>query len=269
MKQLTVLQLSKQTGLSRTQIYYLASQNKINIINGKIDLNEAMPAIIELLDKKSNKDKEINYKQILNLLISQNILLQTQLNLAHEREKMYLTEFARYQQNLPSKPAIQPPIVEGNAQAKLKCNGNENIESQNQMEYKRDNQARLESCQNINKVTSSVNEVESHSNYTESIYNAMTSPKSESVDTGWIKQTKEMVEQNPDALIGTRLPNQDEREQLLNLKRQIKSTAQVAKVAVKKVSIPLTARNPNRKPTNETNAEQDDLKKEDHHNSKQ
>ncbi|MDC5506836.1 hypothetical protein ACT4X4_10380 [Acinetobacter baumannii] len=62
MEKLTVLQLSKRTGLSRTQIYYLERQNKINIINGKIDLEEAMPAIIELLDKKSNKGSETNFK---------------------------------------------------------------------------------------------------------------------------------------------------------------------------------------------------------------
>ncbi|WP_227515114.1 hypothetical protein [Acinetobacter sp. Root1280] len=141
--------------------------------------------------------------------------------------------------------------------------------SQKSMQSESENQVHLESCQNINKETSSVNEVESHSNHTESIYNAMTSPDSESGDTGWIKQTKEMVEQNSDALIGTRLLNQDEREQLLNLKRQIKSTAQVAKVTAKKVSIPLTARNPNCKPTNETIADQDDLNKENYRNSEQ
>ncbi|MCH7391172.1 hypothetical protein [Acinetobacter dispersus] len=266
MEKLTVLQLSKQTGLSRTQIYYLKSQNKINIINGKIDLNEAMPAIIELLDKKTNKDSEINFKQILNLLISQNILLQTQLHLAHEREKLYLTKLASYQQNLSPKTVSQSPTVEGNAQAELEYNVDEDIESQNQMESERSNQAPLESYQSINKETSSLNEVESHSISTESIYNAMTSPESESGDTEWIKQKKEMVEQNHDALIGTLLPNQDKIELLLNLKRQRKSTAQVVKVTAKKVSIPLTARNPNRKPTNEKIADKDDLNKENHRN---
>ncbi|WP_157840366.1 hypothetical protein [Acinetobacter calcoaceticus] len=47
-----------------------------------------MPAIIELLDKKSNKDSEINFKQILNLLISQNIYLQEQLERAKNHEKI-------------------------------------------------------------------------------------------------------------------------------------------------------------------------------------
>ncbi|MGQ1380960.1 hypothetical protein ACT43R_04260 [Acinetobacter baumannii] len=103
MEKLTVLQLSKQTGLSRTQIYYLERQNKINIINGKIDLEEAMPAIIELLDKKSNKGSETNFKQILNLLISQNIYLQEQLERAKNHEKNLNDELAYYRKILNEK----------------------------------------------------------------------------------------------------------------------------------------------------------------------
>lgn len=103
MEKLTVLQLSKRTGLSRTQIYYLERQNKINIINGKIDLEEAMPAIIELLDKKSNKGSETNFKQILNLLISQNIYLQEQLERAKNHEKNLNDELAYFRKILNEK----------------------------------------------------------------------------------------------------------------------------------------------------------------------
>ncbi|WP_442838686.1 hypothetical protein [Acinetobacter baumannii] len=103
MEKLTVLQLSKRTGLSRTQIYYLEKNNKINIINGKIDLNDAMPAIIELLDKKTNKDNEVNFKQILNLLISQNISLQEQLERAKEHEKNLNDELTYYRNVLNEK----------------------------------------------------------------------------------------------------------------------------------------------------------------------
>ncbi|MDN8269293.1 hypothetical protein QZK22_15985 [Acinetobacter baumannii] len=106
MEKLTVLQLSKRTGLSRTQIYYLERQNKINIINGKIDLEEAMPAIIELLDKKSNKGSEINFKQILNLLISQNIYLQEQLERAKNHEKNLNDELAYYRKILNEKLSL-------------------------------------------------------------------------------------------------------------------------------------------------------------------
>lgn len=103
MEKLTVLQLSKRTGLSRTQIYYLEKNNKINIINGKIDLNDAMPAIIELLEKKSNKDNEVNFKHILNLLISQNISLQAQLERAKEHEKNLNDELTYYRNVLNEK----------------------------------------------------------------------------------------------------------------------------------------------------------------------
>lgn len=106
MEKLTVLQLSKRTGLSRTQIYYLERQNKINIINGKIDLEEAMPAIIELLDKKSNKGNETNFKQILNLLISQNIYLQEQLERAKNHEKNLNDELAYYRKILNEKLSL-------------------------------------------------------------------------------------------------------------------------------------------------------------------
>ncbi|EXE40725.1 hypothetical protein ACT4U9_11860 [Acinetobacter baumannii] len=106
MEKLTVLQLSKRTGLSRTQIYYLERQNKINIINGKIDLEEAMPAIIELLDKKSNKGSETNFKQILNLLISQNIYLQEQLERAKNHEKNLNDELAYYRKILNEKLSL-------------------------------------------------------------------------------------------------------------------------------------------------------------------
>lgn len=106
MEKLTVLQLSKRTGLSRTQIYYLERQNKIKIINGKIDLEEAMPAIIELLDKKSNKGSETNFKQILNLLISQNIYLQEQLERAKNHEKNLNDELAYYRKILNEKLSL-------------------------------------------------------------------------------------------------------------------------------------------------------------------
>ncbi|WP_353161999.1 hypothetical protein [Acinetobacter guillouiae] len=270
MKKVTVIELSEQTGLTRSQIYYLNKKHNFINLDGKINLEDVLRIITASKIKKIKLTDDKNFRHILNMLNLQNITLQNQLDLAYEREKNYLAELASYRQHLLSKTTLNPPKNESDIQAKLENNlTDRNKDSQKLMQSESENQVHLKSCQNINKETSSVNEVESHSNYTESIYNAMTSPESESGDTRWIKQTKEMVEQNPDALIGTRLPNQDEREQLLNLKRQIKSTAQVAKVTAKKVSMPLTARNPNRKPTNETIAAQDDLKKEDHHNSKQ
>lgn len=264
MKKLTVLQLSKQTGLSRTQIYYLERQNKINIINGKIDLEEAMPAIIELLDKKSNKDSEVNFKQILNLLISQNISLQTQLNLAHEREKAYLTELASSRQNLAQETALQSSTDESNTQAELENDGVDTDEnSLNKMEAESETQAPVESHQNIHKETESANETESHPTSTESIRNDMTLPESESGDAGLTGQEKEKTEQNDDALIGTSLPKQN-----LVLKRRTHSTAPIAKrtKSAKSIYINLTSKMQKVAPsTSQPVTDQEDLNKENHH----
>lgn len=227
MEKLTVLQLSKRTGLSRTQIYYLQTKNKLKIINGKINFNEALPAIIELLDKKSNKDSEVNFKQILNLLISQNISLQTQLNLAHEREKAYLTELASYRQNLAQETTPQPSTDESNTQAELENNGVHTDENAlNKMEAESETQTPTESCQSIN---------------------------------------KEMTEQNDEALIGISLPNQDDMKPLLQLNRHKKSSLIVTKGAPAKC-INLVENTNKRKPRNsQPVTDQEELNIEGHH----
>ncbi|WP_171500012.1 hypothetical protein [Acinetobacter bereziniae] len=241
MKKLTVNQFSKQTGIARSKIYYQIKINKIKINKGKINYEDALQLFNSKELEKHNTINNIDIRHILNTLNMQNLNLQRQLDLAYEREKFYLAELAHYRQLLLSKTILNTPTNKIDIQAKLENNlTDRNEDSQKLMRSESENQVHIESFQNINKETSSVNEVES--------------------------QTKEMVEQNPDALIGTRLPNQDEREHLLNLKRQIKSTAQVVKVTAKKVSIPLTARNPNRTPINETIADQDGLNKKNHRN---
>lgn len=250
MEKLTVLQLSKRTGLSRTQIYHLQAKNKIKIINGKIDLEEAMPAIIELLDKKSNKDGDVNFKQILNLLISQNILLQTQLHLAHEREKSHLTELASYRQSLVQKTTLQPSTDESNTQTELENGGVDTDEnSLNKMESESETQAPIESHQNINKETKSVNKTESHPYSTESNYN-------------------EMTEQNDDALVDKTLPNQDDTEPSLNLNRPKKTKAPLAKTTNRAKPIrhiPLPSKRTATPPTDQPMTDQNDINKKDHH----
>jgi len=105
MEKVTVLQLSRRTGLSRTQIYYLKKKNKINIIDGKIDLDEAMPAITQLLGKKNKENDEIGFKQILNILVLQNISLQEQLEKAKKHEKNLNDELTYYRKVLNEKPS--------------------------------------------------------------------------------------------------------------------------------------------------------------------
>lgn len=267
MEKLTVLQLSKRTGLSRTQIYHLQTKNKLKIINGKIDFEEAMPAIIELLDKKSNKDSEINFKQILNLLISQNISLQTQLNLAHEREKNYLAELTIYRQHYAQKTVQNPPKFKGNTQIELENNvvdTNENY--QNQMQSKIENQAHLKSCQSNNEEIKSVNEAGLSPLPTKSIFNEMTLPKSKSWDTG---SKCESTEQNAGALIGIPIPSQDETKTLLNKNRQKKPTAPVIKRITKNVLIISTPCKSDSPPINKSIEDQDNIDKKDHHNYEQ
>ncbi|WP_336951665.1 hypothetical protein [Acinetobacter sp. AS167] len=267
MEKLTVLQLSKRTGLSRTQIYYLKRHKKINIINGKIDLNKAMPAIVELVDKKSNKDNEVNFKQILNLLISQNISLQTQLNFALEREKEYLAELIIYRQHYAQKTVQNPPKFEGNTQIELENNvvdTNENY--QNQMQSKIENQASLESCQSINKETKLASEAGPSPLPTKSLQNEMILSESKSWDT---RPKNESTEQNAGALIDTHIPTQNETKLRLNKNTKKTSTAQVVKRTAKNISIIPTPCKSDRTPINKSIEDQDKIDKKDHHNYEQ
>jgi len=266
MKELTVNQFSKQTGIPRSKIYYQIKINKLKINNGKINFENAHQLFTSKALEKNNDTHEINIKQILNILTLQNLNLQRQLDLAYEREKFYLAELAIYRQNLPPNTTLYSPIVESNIQADLENNGVDTDEnSQKQMQSKNENKAPLEAYQSINKETKSANATTPHSLPTESIYNEMTLPESESGDTGLIKPQKEMIEQNDDALIGTSLPDQDDREPLLKLNRHKKSSVIVFKGTPAKC-INLVAKTNRRKPrTSQPITNQDDLNNKDHH----
>ncbi|HAV58361.1 MAG TPA: hypothetical protein DCX45_13350, partial [Acinetobacter junii] len=90
MKEVTVIELSEHTGLSRSKIYYLIKKGKIIISNGKINFEDAIRVITELTLKKKESTNEENFRHIFNMLYLQNITLQKQLDLAYEREKVYL-----------------------------------------------------------------------------------------------------------------------------------------------------------------------------------
>ncbi|MEN8975142.1 hypothetical protein [Acinetobacter baumannii] len=172
MKLVTVIELSEQTGLTRSQIYYL--NKKHNLINsqGKINLEEALKIITALKIKKTKITNEENFRHILNMLHLQIIALQKQLDLANEREKSYIAELVSYRQFLPTKTTLQPPIVEDYTQAELENDVIDRDEnSQKTMEFKSENQALLESYQNSNKETKSKNTTTSHSIPRESINN--------------------------------------------------------------------------------------------------
>jgi len=154
MKKVTVIELSEQTGLTRSQIYYLNKTHKLLNIEGKLNLEDALRIITTLKIKKTKITNEENFRQILNMLHLQNITLQKQLDLANEREKNYLTELASYRQNLAPKTTPYPPTVEGDTQALLENNIVDTDENSHKpIQSKSENQASLESCQSINKET--------------------------------------------------------------------------------------------------------------------
>ncbi|WP_436868891.1 hypothetical protein [Acinetobacter courvalinii] len=230
MNEVTVIELSELTGLTRSKIYYLINKGKLIISNGKINLEDALSIITALKIKKTKITNKENFRQILNMLHLQIITLQKQLELAHKREKMYLAELASYRQFLPTKTTSQPPTVEDYTQAELKNDVIDRDEnSQKPMEFESENQVPIESCQNSNKETKSANETENHPTPTESICNEMPLAESKSGDTELTRQEEETAEQNDDALIGTSLPNHNDKKQNLILKRRTCSTVRIAK----------------------------------------
>lgn len=172
MNEVTVIELSELSGLTRSKIYYLINKGKLIISNGKINLESALQVVTELTIKKTKLNNYENFRHILNMLYLQNITLQKQLELANEREKTYLAELASYRQFLPTKTALQLPTMENNIQAELENDVIDRAEnSRKSMELESGNQAPLETCQNTNKETKSKNTMTSHSLPTESIDN--------------------------------------------------------------------------------------------------
>ena len=55
MKELTVIELSEQTGLTRSQIYHLNKKHNFINLNKKINYEYALPIITALTIKKAKK----------------------------------------------------------------------------------------------------------------------------------------------------------------------------------------------------------------------
>ncbi|AUM27083.1 hypothetical protein BVD86_09365 [Acinetobacter pittii] len=227
MKLVTVIELSKQTGLTRSQIYYLNKEHNLINSEGKINLEDALNIITALKIKKKITNEE-NFRQILNMLHLQIIALEKQLDLANEREKSYIAELASYRQHLLSKITQNSSTHESDMQIELENNGvNTDENALNKMESESEIQAPIKSRQNIHKETKSGNEAESHPTPPESIYHEITSTESKGGDTELTRKEKEMIEQNDNALTETSLPTQHGKELLINLKKHRKSTAPI------------------------------------------
>ncbi|ENW78461.1 hypothetical protein F909_04153 [Acinetobacter sp. ANC 3929] len=215
MKEVTVIELSELTGLSRSKIYYLKKIGKLMILNGKINYEDALQVITSLAIKKTKINHQENFRHILNMMHLQNITLQKQLELAYEREKTYLAELASHRQSLLLRSTPTPFINENNSQEKLENDLN-NIDenSLHLMQSENKNQPLTESCHDIK----SMNETTNHAFPNPLLQNKMTLSETESKNTGY-------TEQKNDAL-GTEL-TQGQTDQPRTLYRRTTATEKI------------------------------------------
>ena len=270
MKELTVIELSEQSGLTRSQIYHLNKKHNLINLNKKINYKYAFPIIAALTIKKAKKANEKNFRQILNMLILQNTALQKQLNLANEREKTHLSELTSYQQNLTQKPSLTPPIDQGNAQSALENDLNNIGEnSQNPMQSESEMSAPNESRNGGNTETESANETDTQPRPTASFNNEMILSESDTSDGEPSRQKNEVIEKKENAFLSSPPSSQNDGIQLQSPNKR-KKVATLKPVQIPK-NISVTKRKPNannqseREPENESIADQDKVNKKDHH----
>lgn len=211
MKELTVIELSEQTGLTRSQIYYLNKKHNLINSNEKINYEYALPIITALTIKKAKKANEKNFRQILNMLILQNTALQKQLDLSNERKKTYLSELTSYQQRLAQKTTLIPSIDQGNAQSALKNDLNE--KSQNQIQSENDIYAPVESCYSNNTESESASENGIRPLPIASIQNEPILSGSDKIKSEPIRQKNEVIEKKENAFLSTPPSSQDDSKQ--------------------------------------------------------
>ncbi|HJP46949.1 MULTISPECIES: hypothetical protein [Acinetobacter] len=234
MKEMTVIELSKLTGLSRSKIYYLNKIGKLMILNGKINYEDALQVITSLAIKKTKITNQENFRHILNMLHLQNITLQKQLDLAYEREKTYLSELASYRQSLLIKPALPPFIDENNSQVGLESDL-DNIDKNclNAMPPESENHTPTESCQSINEETQSTNEAGPNVLPTTPLQNEMILSETKHGETASTEQKKEAIEQKDDAL-DMQSTTQGQTDQPPTLYRRTTATAKVGSKKLKR-----------------------------------
>ena len=247
MKELTVIELSEQTGLTRSQIYNLNKKHNLINLNNKINYEYAFPIIAALTIKKAKRANEKNFRQILNMLILQNTALQKQLNLANEREKTHLSELTSHQQNLTQKPSLTPSIGQGNALSAFKNDIDE--KSQNPIQSENDIYAPNESRYGDNTETDSANEIDTQPRPTASFNN-------------------EIIEKKENAFLSSPPSSQNDGIQLQSPNKR-KKVATLKPVQIpKNISVTKRKLNTNKKSEreseNESMADQDKVNKKDH-----
>lgn len=267
MKELTVIELSEQTGLTRSQIYYLNKKHNLINSNEKINYKYALPIIAASTIKKAKRANEKNFSQILNMLILQNTALQKQLDLASEREKDYLSELTSFRQNLTQKPTLTPPIDQSNVQSELENDLNNIGEnSQNLIKSENEKCAPNESRNGSNIETESINKTYTQPHPTTSFTNKIILSKSDTSDDESSRQQNEVIEKKENPLFNTSSPTQGDTKRLLNFKRT--TTATIVARIPKTISVTINRKlNPNKQSgwasRNKSIADQDDLNRKD------
>jgi len=197
MKEVTVIELSEHTGLSRSKIYYLIKKGKIIISNGKINFEDAIRVITELTLKKKESTNEENFRHIFNMLYLQNITLQKQLDLAYEREKVYLAELTNYRQSSLQKTTFNIAKYEDNTLVVLDKNlaGADKSSLKHMQSEAQTNHAITNSCQSINKEEKSTTKTDSHNSITEPVQITITESENDNTEP-----KKGMTEQSDNRL---------------------------------------------------------------------
>ena len=270
MKELTVIELSEETGLTRSQIYHLNKKHNFINLNKKINYEDALPIITALTIKKAKKANEKNFRQILNMLILQNSALQKQLNLACEREKNYLSELTSYQQSLAQKTTTIPSIDQGNAQSALENDLN-NIDENSRKLIPSENGVCVpnESCNGSNTESESTSENGIQPLPIASIQNEPILFESDKSDGEPIRQKNEVIEKKENTFLSSPPSSQNNSKQLQSPNKR-KIEAAILPIRIPK-NISVTKRKPNannqseREPENESIADQDKVNKKDHH----
>lgn len=269
MKELTVIELSEQTGLTRSQIYHLNKKHNFINLNKKINYEYALPIITALTIKKAKKANEKNFRPILNMLILQNSALQKQLNLACESEKSYLSELTSCQQSLAQKTTTIPSIDQGNAQSALENDLN-NIDEYSQNLIQSENEVCVpnESCNGSNTESESTSENGIQPLPIASIQNEPILFESNTSDGEPSRQKNEVIEKKEITQLNTPSLTQNNTQPSLAPKIRKKEANILPRRIPKNISVTRRKLNINKQseqaPENESVADQDKVNKNDH-----
>ena len=269
MKELTVIELSEQTGLTRSQIYHLNKAHNLINLNKKINYEYALPIITALTIKKAKKANEKNFRQILNMLILQNFDLQKQLNLACEREKTNLSELTSCQQSLAQKTTLIPSIDQGNAQSALENDLN-NIDENSRNLIQSENEVCVpnQSCNGGNTEKESANETGIQAFPETSIQNESILSEANKIDGEPSRPKNEVIEKKEITQLNTPSLTQNNTQPSLAPKIRKKEANVLSIQTVKNILASKNKSHTNKQseqaPENESVADQSKVSKNDH-----